>query len=248
MQFFDESGSERPLAITNANQASAIDVSLPLHYAVDRNHVEVVKLLLSYSKTNVNATTNKGITAIYMAVHPRINDWSQVRMWIEENRVPILKLLLEQEDIDPNVQVPITGTTALMAATSIGNVDAVRLLLNHPKIDTQIKNNKSLTALEHAQNYAGEKREELVKLIHDKRLSDLGGPSEPKVSTLHESERDIRMLPPANLTPAEKEERELIRKENKNRRARERRAAKKKQEEQARMEEAAGILGGMGGD
>lgn len=84
--------------------------------AAERAHVDVVKLLLAYPGINVNATREV---------------WQCYRL------VKMLTLLLIL------CWVPLfcvqMGTTALMRAAHDGATEAARLLLEHPKIDVNVK-------------------------------------------------------------------------------------------------------------
>jgi len=91
------------------------DGSTALHWAAQKDDVELAKLLLA-SGANVKATTRLGAaTPLFMACH--------------NGNAPMIELLIKSGS-DPN-SVDEHGTTPLMMAAAAGNPDAVKVLIAH---------------------------------------------------------------------------------------------------------------------
>jgi ankyrin repeat protein len=56
----------------------------------------------------------------------------------------MIKLLLAQEDVDPNLQEN-NGKTLLSKAAAIRQIKAVKLLLKHPNINVDLLDNQGRT-------------------------------------------------------------------------------------------------------
>jgi ankyrin repeat protein len=101
----------------------------PLHYAVDGGHTPVVKLLLQDERVDVNlrSMTGKGEashTALTLAV--------------ENNDICMVRLLLGNRNVNPNAKGE-AGSLPLSGAASKGYRETLSLLLEHPKIDPDLR-------------------------------------------------------------------------------------------------------------
>jgi ankyrin repeat protein len=93
--------------------AAQVDGTTALHWAVERNEVELAEILLT-AGARVNARTREGVTPIQLAA---IN-----------GSAPMLGRLIKA-GADPNAPLTPGGDTALMLAARTGKADAVRLLI-----------------------------------------------------------------------------------------------------------------------
>jgi ankyrin repeat protein len=89
----------------------------PLSVAVKKSHGDIVKLLLSHTKSELNDLNRYGRTPLAEAAF--MGD------------VEILRMLLEQPEVDVNGR---NGHPPLYIAAANGNDDIVRLLLQHHEI------------------------------------------------------------------------------------------------------------------
>ena len=86
----------------------------PLYEAVSLNDVRIVRLLLEYNETDVNAPDNDGFTPIYRASQDGISE--------------VLKMLMQK---NASVITPSNiGATPLFAAADQGHADIASLLLS----------------------------------------------------------------------------------------------------------------------
>ena len=101
-----------------------------LHYAAYLGRTEEARLILtgSLQKVDLNIREiNKGQTALHGAVFQHNND--------------IVKLLLEQPDLDVNCQ-DFEGNNILACALDHDNTEAEQMLKTHPRFDVSNKNDK----------------------------------------------------------------------------------------------------------
>jgi ankyrin repeat protein len=96
---------------TNPSEA-APDGATALHWAVNRNNLDLVDLLLR-AGADVKATNRYGVQPISLAA---------------ENGNPAIIARLLKSGADPNAALP-GGETALMTAARVGNADAIKALL-----------------------------------------------------------------------------------------------------------------------
>lgn len=94
----------------------------------------------------------------------------------KKNEIELANILLKSENIDVNLYEPIFGYSPLMTAIMNKNLEIAKLLLSHPQIDLNFKNNKMQTAFIIAVN---EKVQEIIPLLlnHEKfdpEESDIG--------------------------------------------------------------------------
>ena len=103
--------------VAKGASANAADIKkrTPLIMAAYNGHTPVVEFLLSEG-ADVNATDSGGQTALMYACKRSFNETAAV---------------LFENGADANVQTGKAGTTALMIAAVLGNVDLVRMLLAH---------------------------------------------------------------------------------------------------------------------
>lgn len=115
------------------------DGTAPLHRAIRGQHESVVTALLSCKETDVNLRDHSGRTPLHFAVrwgqgqtagrfclginvHARHRDGqSPLAMAVQKDSMEVVRLLLEQEDIDINTRDHL-GRTPLWWAVSRGNV------------------------------------------------------------------------------------------------------------------------------
>ncbi|MGL4652687.1 ankyrin repeat domain-containing protein [Cetobacterium sp.] len=103
--------------------------TIPLIFASQNGHIEIVKLLLEYG-ADTNIQTDTGATALGFAS--------------QNGHIEIVKLLLEY-GADTNIQTD-TGATALGFALQNGHIEIVKLLLEYGA-QTNIQANGGVTAL-----------------------------------------------------------------------------------------------------
>ena len=87
-----------------------------LYSATLKDHVEIVKLLLSTNGIDINKATVYGITSLIEASR--------------QNHLKVVELLLSNSDIDINRATTDKGFTALYSASQNNHVEEVRLLLS----------------------------------------------------------------------------------------------------------------------
>jgi hypothetical protein len=122
----------------------------PLHAAADSGNLEVVRILIDYDPTYINAGSESGWTPLLMASEGRNSkDGSVVRFLLEHGA-------------DINV-VNQFGRTPLHEASHYGPLEVVRLLLEHGA-DVETKNEFGGTALQIA---AKMERDEVVELLRE---------------------------------------------------------------------------------
>ena len=119
----------------------------PLYMASMQNHIDVVKILLADSRTNVNKVVNSE-HALLAAT--------------EKENTNIVELLLLHQQIDVNQINLINRKTALINAAESGYLDIVELLLKHPQTFVNNEDSFSEAALQKAIH---EGHIEVVKLI-----------------------------------------------------------------------------------
>ena len=85
----------------------------PLHYAITKNNIEIIKLLLACSEIDINIKSN--IFKIICYIH---------EIWL-------IKFNYSYDEK--------TGIPPLYTAIRKGNIEIIKLLLAHPKIDVNMK-------------------------------------------------------------------------------------------------------------
>jgi ankyrin repeat protein len=111
----DDTAAVRTLIAQKADvNAAAPDSSTPLHWAVEKNNLEITNLLID-AGAKVNATTRYNITPMSLAC--------------TNGNAAIIERLLKA-GVDANSKSE-DGETALMTASLNGNVAAIKMLLAH---------------------------------------------------------------------------------------------------------------------
>ncbi|KAH6911344.1 hypothetical protein BKA70DRAFT_1185890 [Coprinopsis sp. MPI-PUGE-AT-0042] len=108
------------------------DGGTPLVYAVEWSKEASLSLLLAHPKINVNAPNSYGRTALMDASSEEA------------------ALILAHPKIKPNL-VDFNGDTALMRASHFGRLEVVRVLLNDPRVQVNLKSKVGRTALDMAE-------------------------------------------------------------------------------------------------
>lgn len=144
-----------------------------LHSAAESCNLEFLKLILNDNKFNINQKTKCGKTSFHLAVivgnkeciqylleicqHIDINDsdsegFSALHIAINNKRLDLVKLLLEDSSIDINIRDN-SGNTPLHLACKDSYIEIVQYLLSRPKIDINNMNNSNNTPLHIAIEY-----------------------------------------------------------------------------------------------
>ena len=126
------------------------DGTNPLHAAAYSGNLKVVRILIEYNPTDINARDEEMCTPLI---------WASSRDNLKDGSVH--QLLLEH-GADINMQNRFGGTS-LYYASYYGALEVVRLLLDH-SADVEVKDNDGQTALQIA---AEEGRDEVVKLLRE---------------------------------------------------------------------------------
>lgn len=117
-----------------------------MHYAVSHGNFDVVSILLDSKVCDINATNNAGYTCVMLV--------SLAKLDVAEQ--PVVQRLFQMSDV--NVRAKKHSQTALMLATSHGNYNMVRMLLD-AGADINIQDEDGSTAL-------------MVRLQHKISLTD----------------------------------------------------------------------------
>jgi ankyrin repeat protein len=103
--------------------------------AIMDNNISLVKNMIN-DGIDVNIKENHGYTGLIYAIRD-----------IRKEKVELVKLLLEQPDIDVNYREPNYWWTAFMTAVFRGYKNIIKLLLEYPGIDINCKDTVDLTTL-----------------------------------------------------------------------------------------------------
>jgi len=120
-----------PVSAIQAHQIELQKIDL-LHFAIQKNYLSLVQLLIIESGLSVNTTNGRGCSLLFVACN--------------RGHIDIVRFLLEQENIDVNLQRT-DGATALLVAAQKGYTEVVEKLLLHRDIDPDLANNSGLTPL-----------------------------------------------------------------------------------------------------
>ena len=147
-----------------------------LHDACDKNMMDQVKILLECEKLDPNTQDDDKMTALHIAIFDnnpnysyekcRKYNYGMLRMPSDPN---LIRLLLEDERIDPNIKDAKNRTSFQLAcAHEYMTVDIIKLFLDDSRVDVKYCNSYKLTPLMiacKARNY------EIVKeLLNDPRF------------------------------------------------------------------------------
>ena len=113
----------------NPNERILSTGATPLHIAIAKKYIHIVKLLLEHPDIQVNLKNN--------------NDFPPLML---DDRFDIIKLLLEHSDIQVNLKAN-NEITKLMIAAAHDNLDIIEFLLAHPDIQVNLQTNNGITAL-----------------------------------------------------------------------------------------------------
>jgi len=119
---------------TPDNQHGRVDVnkgitSSPLSNACDSGKPKVFQLLLEDPRIDINGRYSSSFTVLH-------------RIRREQIHSPLLRVLLERPGLDVNSRAEKNGFTPLLTAVKSGNLEAVELLLNDPRVDRNTRDNK----------------------------------------------------------------------------------------------------------
>ena len=151
-----------------------------LFYAVEEESPNAFDALLGHADVDPNVANGDGRTPLFRAVSYRLIDYitkildhsdtdpnahvSNLHKSILTSRPQdILKMLLEDPDIDPNQQAFDDRWTALHMAVQYSSICSATLLLAHPDTDPSIEDIDGRTPLQRARFLPD--REEMVKLL-----------------------------------------------------------------------------------
>ncbi|HVV46493.1 MAG TPA: ankyrin repeat domain-containing protein, partial [Bryobacteraceae bacterium] len=141
-----------------------VDGNTPLLIAILNNHDELARILIDRG-ADVNAANKDGRGPLYAAVDAHDVDWSDRPLVKETDRVSSLDIIKSLIDHHANVNAQLTavsiikkaaqdspdrtlaaGATAFMRAARSGDVEVMRLLLDHGA-DPKLANKDGVTAL-----------------------------------------------------------------------------------------------------
>lgn len=120
-----------------------------MHYAVSHGNFDVVSILLDSKVCNINNTNNAGYTCVMLVSLAQL----------DAAETPVVQRLFQIADV--NVRAKKHSQTALMLATSHGNFNMVRLLLESGA-DINIQDEDGSTALMCAAEHG---RMDIIKLL-----------------------------------------------------------------------------------
>ncbi|XP_031630947.1 KN motif and ankyrin repeat domain-containing protein 4 isoform X2 [Contarinia nasturtii] len=154
-----------------------------MHYAVSHGNFDVVSILLDSKVCDINKTNNAGYTCVMLV--------SLAKLDAAEHQT-VVQRLFQMSDV--NVRAKKHSQTALMLATSHGNYQIVRMLLE-AGADINIQDEDGSTALMCAAEHG---RMDIIKIILaqpdcDSTIQDLDGSTALKIS-LEAGYRDIGVL------------------------------------------------------
>lgn len=139
----------------------------PLHFAVLRENIEILKILLNQSCLDLRAESYEGQTALLLACtkptvpleiialliakDPDLVNWvnnelvSPLQFAVKNRRLDIVRLLIEQGNADPNYK-DLDSEHALFYAVYAFDLPLINYLMHETKCDMQHRNVNNLTA------------------------------------------------------------------------------------------------------
>jgi ankyrin repeat protein len=105
------------------------------HMAIRAGQLDVLRLLVACDAINLNLINRNSDTPLSVAT--------------QYHNIDAIKILLTSPFLDVNVAAPYTGQTALMTAAQMGNMEIVKLLMEHGA-NKEIRNTSKYTAAEEA--------------------------------------------------------------------------------------------------
>jgi len=141
----------------NTNWQDPRHLRTPFYIACRDGHIEIVKLLLSDSRVDIN----KG----------NYDDWTPFHSTCKNGHIEIVKLLLNEKRVDVNKATKDKATPFSIACWN-GHIEIVKLLLESGKeIDIRKKDDKGKTGLDRAKEKG---KKDIIKLIESfqKKIED----------------------------------------------------------------------------
>ena len=158
----------------DVNQTGGSENRTPLMHAAGQssdNHISILRLLLERPSTDLNLADVNGSTALHLATF--CGNIEAVRLLLDDPRVDvnlkdlqfqmtplisaagrdnidILKLFLDVQSVDVNLTFPGSDNgevTALMWAVMNSKIEAVKLLLDDPRVEVNWMNSRGMGAL-----------------------------------------------------------------------------------------------------
>jgi ankyrin repeat protein len=105
------------------------------HMAIRFGHLDVLSLLVACNNINLNLINRNSDTPLSLATQYR--------------NIEAIKILFTSPFLDVNVAAPYTGQTALMTAAQMGNMEIVKLLMEHGA-NKELRNMSKYTAAQEA--------------------------------------------------------------------------------------------------
>jgi ankyrin repeat protein len=117
----------------------------PLHFAVEKRRLDVVRVLLANERINVNC--RDVIFESSLIMYHAIGNCMPLHHAVHNDDLAMVELLLAAPRIDPNCR-DAEGKTPLHIAAAKGNVELVNLLRGHRLVDITIQAHDGRTAAE----------------------------------------------------------------------------------------------------
>lgn len=149
--------SKSPGVDLNEKEKNTVDECTPLMIAIENTHFPIALSLINDPRVDLNSTNKQGRNALHLAImYRKISPSPKGSNMIENNRCIISALLHTDTDKFEINRTDNNGYTALHALISTFDKEdekLLTLLLSHPKIDVNSKNNNLDTPLHTALNW-----------------------------------------------------------------------------------------------
>ena len=148
-----------------------VDINIspsPWYLAVKNGHLQTVSMLIKMPNLKINCFGEDNCTPLFLATMLFYNQ--------------IVKILLEREDIDPNILS--VGYVPLQIAVLKNNLEAVKLLVNDKRTDLNAQGKDGDTALHYAISL---KEIEIVKILLDSNRIDVNAVNNELNTPLHQA-------------------------------------------------------------